>query len=61
MRQSTGPESEWKPELLACTQVTVIEFLDFITPSVDSEIRRAYQRALEKQGFKFVLSTKVFA
>jgi dihydrolipoamide dehydrogenase len=39
--------------------VTVVEFLDRITPGLDSEIGRQLQRALTKQGFAFKLSTKV--
>ena len=39
--------------------VTVIEFLDRITPGLDAEIGRQLQRALGKQGFQFKLSTKV--
>eukprot|EP00803_Ostreobium_quekettii_P008799 evm.model.scf_548.3 EVM.evm.TU.scf_548.3 scf_548:48088-55775(+) len=41
------------------SQVTVVEFLDKIVPTMDSEIRRAFQRSLEKQGMKFMLKTKV--
>lgn len=40
-------------------QVTVVEFTDSICPSMDSEIRRTFQRTLQKQGFKFKLGTKV--
>ncbi|GAB4813648.1 hypothetical protein N2152v2_000694 [Parachlorella kessleri] len=40
-------------------EVTVLEYLDFIGGTMDSEIRRAFQRTLEKQGFKFRLGTKV--
>jgi dihydrolipoyl dehydrogenase len=39
--------------------VTVIEFLDRITPGVDDEITRHFQRALAKQGLKFKLGSKV--
>jgi dihydrolipoamide dehydrogenase len=39
--------------------VTVIEFLDTITPSLDKEIAKSFQRILTKQGFKFQLGTKV--
>jgi dihydrolipoamide dehydrogenase len=39
--------------------VTVIEFLDRITPGVDDEITRHFQRALAKQGLKFRLGSKV--
>ncbi|PSC74380.1 Dihydrolipoyl dehydrogenase mitochondrial [Micractinium conductrix] len=40
-------------------EVTVVEFLDRIVPSMDGEVRRAFQRSLQKQGLKFKLSTKV--
>jgi dihydrolipoamide dehydrogenase len=40
-------------------QVTVIEFLDRIVPGMDTEIATAFQRILQKQGFKFRLGTKV--
>lgn len=40
-------------------EVTVVEFTDTIVPSMDGEVRRAFQRALQKQGFKFKLGTKV--
>ncbi len=39
--------------------VTVIEFLDGIIPGQDGEIRKQFQKILEKQGIKFKLSTKV--
>jgi dihydrolipoamide dehydrogenase len=41
------------------SEVTVIEFLDTITPSLDKEIAKSFQRILTKQGFKFQLGTKV--
>lgn len=41
------------------TKVTVVEFLDNIVPMMDGEIRRSFQRSLEKQGLKFKLGTKV--
>ena len=40
-------------------EVTVIEYLDRILPGMDNEIARSFQRILEKQGFKFRLSSKV--
>ncbi len=40
-------------------EIEVIEFLDKITPAMDAEVSRNFQRILEKQGFKFRLSTKV--
>ena len=40
-------------------QVTVVEYLDRIVPGIDTEIAKAFQRVLDKQGLKFRLSTKV--
>ena len=40
-------------------QVTVVEFLDRITPGMDTELATAFKRALEKQGMTFKLGTKV--
>ncbi len=40
-------------------EVTVIEFLDFILPPMDGEVRKQMQRILEKQGLKFKLGHKV--
>jgi dihydrolipoamide dehydrogenase len=40
-------------------EVIVIEFLDRILPGMDLEVCRQFQRMLEKQGFKFHLSSKV--
>ena len=40
-------------------EIEVVEYLDKITPAMDAEISRNFQRILEKQGFKFRLSTKV--
>jgi dihydrolipoamide dehydrogenase len=40
-------------------QVTVVEFLDRITPTMDSEVGKALQTSLTKQGFAFRLGTKV--
>lgn len=41
------------------TEVTVIEFLDSITPSIDKEVSTNFMKILKKQGMKFKLSTKV--
>jgi dihydrolipoamide dehydrogenase len=41
--------------------VTVVEFLDRITPGMDSEVGKQLQRVLTKQGFAFRLGTKVVA
>ncbi|MGE4482489.1 dihydrolipoyl dehydrogenase [Acidocella sp.] len=40
-------------------EVTVIEFLDKITPTMDGEISKSFQQILTKQGFKFKLGHKV--
>ena len=41
------------------SEVTVVEFLDRITPGMDLEVSKAFQRILTKQGMTFQLSTKV--
>ena len=43
------------------SEVTVVEFLDRITPGMDGELSRNLQRVLTKQGFAFRLGTKVVA
>lgn len=43
------------------TQVEVIEFLDKVTPTMDAEISKNFQKILEKQGIKFHLTTKVMS
>ena len=40
-------------------EVTVVEFLDRITPSMDVELSASFAKILAKQGMKFKLSTKV--
>ncbi len=40
-------------------KVTVIEYLDRITPGIDNEIAKQFERVLTKQGFKFKLGSKV--
>jgi dihydrolipoamide dehydrogenase len=40
-------------------QVTVVEYLDRITPGMDGEVAKAFQRALTKQGMSFKLGSKV--
>ncbi|KQY89603.1 dihydrolipoyl dehydrogenase [Brevundimonas sp. Root1423] len=42
-------------------QVTVVEFLDRITPGMDKDVATAFQRALTKQGMTFKLGAKVTA
>jgi len=41
------------------TDVTVIEFMDRLCPSMDAEVTKKFQTILKKQGFKFQLKTKV--
>ncbi len=41
------------------SEVTVIEFLDHITPGMDREISKEFQKILNKQGIKFKLENKV--
>lgn len=40
-------------------QVTVVEYLDAITPGMDAEVAKSFQRILAKQGLKFVLGAAV--
>jgi len=40
-------------------EVTVIEYLDRITPGVDADTAKTFQRSLTKQGLKFRLGMKV--
>jgi dihydrolipoamide dehydrogenase len=41
------------------TQVTVVEYLDAITPGMDAEVAKTFQRILGKQGLKFILGAAV--
>ncbi|WP_417602027.1 dihydrolipoyl dehydrogenase [Pararhodobacter oceanensis] len=41
------------------TQVTVIEYLDEITPGMDAEVAKSFKRILGKQGMKFVMGAAV--
>ncbi|MBI1237710.1 MAG: dihydrolipoyl dehydrogenase [Alphaproteobacteria bacterium] len=41
------------------SDVTVVEFLDRITPGMDGEVSRQFQRVLQKQGMAFKLGYKV--
>jgi len=43
------------------SEVTVVEFLDRITPGMDTETAKTFQRSLTKQGIKFKLGAKVTA
>ncbi|WP_171239890.1 dihydrolipoyl dehydrogenase [Ruegeria sp. HKCCA5491] len=40
-------------------EVTVIEFLNEITPGMDPEVQKTFQRILKKQGLKFVMGAAV--
>jgi len=40
-------------------QVTVVEFLDRLVPTMDAEVARQFDRVLARQGLKFRLGTKV--
>ncbi|MFE3836861.1 dihydrolipoyl dehydrogenase [Pseudogemmobacter sonorensis] len=40
-------------------EVTVVEYLDAITPGMDGEVAKSFQKILTKQGFKFVLGAAV--
>ena len=40
-------------------EVTVVEYLDRITPGIDGEVATALQKSLTKQGIKFQLGAKV--
>lgn len=39
--------------------VTVVEYLDVITPGMDAEVQKQFQKTLTKQGIKFVLGAAV--
>ena len=41
------------------SEVTVIEYLDFITPGMDREISNEFKKILIKQGIKFKMESKV--
>ncbi len=41
------------------SEVTVVEYSDSIVPALDKEIGKSFHKILEKQGFNFILSTKV--
>ena len=40
-------------------EVTVIEYLDAITPGMDCEVQKNFKRLLEKQGLKFIMGAAV--
>jgi dihydrolipoamide dehydrogenase len=41
------------------SDVTVVEYLEAITPGMDAEVARSFQKILGKQGIKFVLGAAV--
>ncbi|MEX0971538.1 MAG: dihydrolipoyl dehydrogenase [Paracoccaceae bacterium] len=43
------------------TEVTVVEYLDAITPGMDGEVCKTFQRILTKQGLKFIMGAAVQA
>ena len=43
------------------SKVTVVEFLDHITPGMDREVSKEFQKILTKQGINFKLNSKVTA
>ena len=40
-------------------EVTVVEYLDTITPGMDAEVQKNFQKILGKQGMKFILGAAV--
>ncbi|MEP4195634.1 MAG: dihydrolipoyl dehydrogenase [Aliishimia sp.] len=41
------------------SEVTVVEFLDVVTPGMDKEVQKTFQRTLKKQGINFVMGAAV--
>ncbi|NUH65009.1 dihydrolipoyl dehydrogenase [Sulfitobacter sp. S0837] len=41
------------------TEITVVEYLDKITPGMDPEVQKTFQRMLKKQGFNFIMGAAV--
>jgi len=41
------------------SEVTVVEFLNEITPGMDKDVQKGLQRALKKQGLKFIMGAAV--
>ncbi len=41
------------------SEVTVIEYLDAVTPGMDAEVQKVFQRTLKKQGITFVMGAAV--
>ena len=40
-------------------EITVVEYLDAITPGMDGEVAKTFQRILSRQGLKFILGAAV--
>lgn len=40
-------------------EVTVVEFLDVITPGMDAEVQKGFQKTLKKQGLTFIMGAAV--
>ncbi|PID37326.1 MAG: dihydrolipoyl dehydrogenase [Rhodobacterales bacterium] len=40
-------------------EVTVVEFMDQVTPGMDGEVQKTFQRILKKQGMNFVMGAAV--
>lgn len=40
-------------------EVTVVEYMDAITPGMDKDVQRTFKRILEKQGLKFIMGAAV--
>jgi len=41
------------------SEVTVVEFLDHVTPGMDGEVQKNFQKLLKKQGLEFILGAAV--
>ncbi|MEO0891444.1 MAG: dihydrolipoyl dehydrogenase [Pseudomonadota bacterium] len=41
------------------SDVTVVEFLDAITPGMDAEVQKTFQKMLKKQGLNFIMGAAV--
>ncbi|MCV3272179.1 dihydrolipoyl dehydrogenase [Roseobacter sinensis] len=41
------------------SEVTVVEYLEVITPGMDAEIQKTFQRTLKKQGLEFIMGAAV--
>jgi len=41
------------------SKVTVVEFMDAVTPGMDAEVQRSFQKLLTKQGITFIMGAAV--